>query len=125
MIWTDWGRLQMVARAGGYYGSVFQGFRGVTQGNPLSPTIFNVVVDAVESHLVKVMLEGVSKQGGRGQEGRHQNSQFYADDSMVASLDPGWLQGDFSTLVGIFDGVGLKTNVRKTIGMVCRLFQSL
>ena len=34
-----WGRMRKVARAGGYYGSAFQGFRGVTQGEPLSPTI--------------------------------------------------------------------------------------
>ena len=37
----------MVARAGSYYGKGFKVGRGVTQGNPLSPTILNVVVDAV------------------------------------------------------------------------------
>ena len=37
----------MVARVVGYYGDTFKGFRGVTQGDPLSNTIFNVVVDAV------------------------------------------------------------------------------
>ena len=46
----------MVVKAGGYYGSAFQGFRGVTQGDPLSPTILNVVVDAVVSHWVEVMV---------------------------------------------------------------------
>ena len=40
----------MVARASGYYGKAFKGARGVTQGNTLSPTIFNVVVDAVGRH---------------------------------------------------------------------------
>ena len=44
---TYWRRLTIVARAGGYYSTAFQGERGVTQGDPLSPTIFNVVVDAV------------------------------------------------------------------------------
>ena len=29
LLWTDWGWMQMVARAGGYYGSDFKGFRGV------------------------------------------------------------------------------------------------
>ena len=34
-----WDRTAMVARAGSYYGKGFKGGRGVTQGNPLSPTI--------------------------------------------------------------------------------------
>ena len=37
---------------------------------------------------------------------------------MVFSLDPIWIQEAFSTLVGMFDIVGLKTNVEKTVGMV-------
>ena len=40
----------MVAQAGRYYGTEFWGERGVTQGDPFSPTIFNVVVDAVVQH---------------------------------------------------------------------------
>ena len=38
---------------------------------------------------------------------------------MFTSLDPQWLQGGFSTLVGLFDRVVLKTNVGKTVEMVC------
>ena len=52
-----WHRLTMVTRAGGYYGTAFLGERGVTQGDPLSPTIFNVVVDAVVRHWVMGVLE--------------------------------------------------------------------
>ena len=48
----------MVARAGGYYGAAFQGARGVTQGDPLSPTIFNVMLDVVVRHWDTVMVEG-------------------------------------------------------------------
>ena len=44
---------------------------------------------------------------------------FYADDGMVAYTDPGWLQLVFDMLTGLFDRVGLHTNVRKTMGMVC------
>ena len=36
-----WRKSTMVARVGGYFGTRFKGERGVTQGNPLSPTIFN------------------------------------------------------------------------------------
>ena len=109
----------MVARAGGYHGTAFKGDCGVMQGDPLSPTIFNVVVDVVVMHWAMVMLEGAEDRGERGQAGRHKNTLFYADDGMVASLDPRWLQGEFSTLVGLFDRVGLWTYVGKTVGMVC------
>ena len=43
---------------------------------------------------------------------------------MVASSDPGWLHGGFSTLIGLFDRLGLNANVRKTVAMVFRPFQS-
>ena len=66
----------------------FQGFRRVTHGVPLSTTIFNVVVDAVVRHWVEVMVEGVCGKGGHGQEGRHQDSLFDANDDMIASSDP-------------------------------------
>ena len=46
----------MVTRAGGYYGDAFKGAWGVTQGDPLSPTILNVVVDAVVHHWATMAL---------------------------------------------------------------------
>ena len=55
----------MVARAGRYYGWSFQGFRSVIQVDPLSPTIFNVVVDDVLRHWVELMVDGTEGQGGR------------------------------------------------------------
>ena len=33
----------------GYYGEAFRGFRGLTQGDPLSLTIFNMAVEEVVS----------------------------------------------------------------------------
>ena len=44
---------------------------------------------------------------------------FYADDGMVASTDPRWIHTKFDTLTGIFDWLGMKTNVWKTVVMVC------
>ena len=94
--------------------------RGVTQGNPLSPTIFNVMVDAVVRHWVTLVVEEAEKRGERGKEERHQASLFYTDDGMVASSDPHWLHWSFTTLVGLFDRVVLNTNTRKTVSMTCR-----
>ena len=77
----------MVARSGGYYEEVFKGARDVTQGEPLSPTIFNVVVDAVVIHWVKMALDEEEK---KGNEGRHQAALLYANDGMVALSNPRW-----------------------------------
>ena len=64
---TYWRRLNMVAREGGYYGTAFRGERGVTQGDPLSPTIFNVVVDAVVRYWVNGLVD---EAGAKGETGR-------------------------------------------------------
>ena len=72
----------MVARAGGYYGEAFKGARGVTQGDPLSPKIFNVVVDAVNRHWIDGLVAETAEKGETGREGQHQSAVFYADDGM-------------------------------------------
>ena len=52
---TYWDQLHMVAKIGGYFAPPFKGYLGVTQGDPLSPTVFNVVVDALIRHWVTVL----------------------------------------------------------------------
>ena len=59
----------MAARSGGYYGTAFKGEQGVTQGDPLSPTLFNVVVDAVVRHWLEGLQaekEEKDEEGGGG-----------------------------------------------------------
>ena len=90
----------------------------MTQGDPLSPTIFNVVLDDVVPNWVTVVIAGAEERGERGQKGRNQAALFYTYDGMVASYDPRWIQGAFNTRIGLFDRVGLRKNVRKTVGMV-------
>ena len=74
----------------------------MTQGDPLSPTIFNVVVDVVIHQWVTLDMAEAEKRGERGDYGSQQAALFYADDGMVASSDPRWLQWEFDTLVGLF-----------------------
>ena len=119
-----WRRLTIVARGGGYYGTAFGGERGVTQGDPLSPTIFNMVVDAVVRHWVNRIMEKAEARGETGREGWHQAALFYADDGMVVLSEPAWLQGAFTALVGLFDRVGLRKNAGKTVSMVCHPCQA-
>ena len=46
----------MVSWAGGYYGAPLKGYRVVTQVDPLSLTIFNVVVDAVVQYCLSMVM---------------------------------------------------------------------
>ena len=99
-----WHRLTTVAWAGGYYRESFGGERGVMHGDPLSLTIFNVLVDAVVRHWVHRIMEEAEARGDTGREGWHQAALFYANNSMVTSSDPAWLQGAFTALVGLLTG---------------------
>ena len=108
----------MVAYAGGYYRAEFQGFRGVTQGDPLYPTISHVVVDSVERHWAAVLEESKGGQEGHRREGQHRGYFVYSDDGMLASTELEWLQGAFNTLARLSNRVRLQTNVSKTVGML-------
>ena len=50
-----WDYLNMVDRAGGYFGLLFKGYCSVTQGDLLYPTLFDVVMDTVIRHSVTVV----------------------------------------------------------------------
>ena len=54
--------------AGGYYGPVFKDFLGVTQVDPLSLNIFNVIVDLAVRHWVSLVVEGEEGPEGWGRE---------------------------------------------------------
>ena len=108
----------MVDCAGGYYREAFQGLRGVTQGDPLYPTVFNVVLDVVVRHCVLLVMEGVEGKEGWVREMLRCTALFYVGDGLTESTDPEWLQGAFNNLLGLFNRVGIKKNVGKTIVMI-------
>ena len=68
----------MVDRTGGYYGVALQDFGGVTQGEQLSSTIFNVVMDAVVCNWVSLVAGAAEEPYVRGREVLHGTTFFYA-----------------------------------------------
>ena len=110
----------MVVKAGGYFGRPFKGYRGVTKGDPLSPIIFNVVMDAVIHHWVTVVMLEEAGVGGPGMTILDLAAYFYADYGLVESTQLERLQRSFDVLIRILDRVGLQTNTAKTVGMVCQ-----
>ena len=45
---------------------------------------------------------------------------FYADDDMIGSRDPEWLQGEINVHIGLFRRVILMTNIEKFKTMTCQ-----
>ena len=102
-----WDGLVLCAKQGGYYGrELIQSDRGVTQGGVASPTIFNIVVDAI----IREMLYR--------RPGPSLTVKFYADDGRLASTSDGELQGALDDATELFRCFGMEMNPIKTKAMV-------
>ena len=75
--------------------------RGVTQGDVDSPTIFNLIIDAVLRKIKRDINFGKSTMS------------FYADDGLVENSDSESLQRDVDELVCLFAKFGLESKQRK------------
>ena len=76
----------------------------------MSPTIFNLMVDAVIRKWERLLLLKGIPLG----EIRELVAVFYADDGLIAARSPKKLQTAIDLLTGLFDRVGLQTNTKKT-----------
>ena len=86
----------------------------MTQGYPLSAKIFNIVVDpVVREVLLEVCGPREAQHGFRWAVGEH-NVCFYEDERQIAWRNPIWVQTALTTMVRIFERVGLQTNLSKT-----------
>ena len=109
----------MVPKSGKYCGHPFSTGRGVTQGDPVSPTLFNIIVDeVVRETLQEICGPQEAQHGFRWSEGEH-NICFYAYDGRIAGKYLIWVQAALITMVRIFERVGLQTNLDKTKAMIC------
>jgi hypothetical protein len=114
-----WESQQLVARQAGYHGRPFSATRGVTQGDPLSPTFFNIVVDAVVRYWLSLVLDGTETDDGLGRSVAEQLALFYADDGLIGARNHEWLQTALDCLISLFERMGLRTNTSKTKAMTC------
>ena len=96
-----------------FFGAPFQAHRGVTQGDIISPCIFNIVIDAVlrtwytrvNPMIERAVLPEIS-------------ANFYADDGLIAGFNAEQVQHGLSTITELFAKVGLNMNAAKTKSMV-------
>ena len=96
----------------------------MTQGYPLYSTIFNMVVDTVIHHSSTMMAGKATGPEVFGRVVQNLSALFYVDDRLLDSLQPSRLQKKLDVLMGLFNRAGIKTNVGKTVGMICQLFHT-
>jgi Reverse transcriptase (RNA-dependent DNA polymerase) len=103
-----WSKLWVAPRQAGFYGNPIKSDRGVTQGDPLSPILFNILIDAIVRETKRI-------------HGHHaSNIIFYADDGLITGTDPVQLQNYLNTMTTLFLKVGLQINSDKTKIMIAR-----
>jgi hypothetical protein len=103
-----WQHHHVIPRASGYHGRCFKAHRGVTQGDIISPMIFNILVDCL---ITKWKEE---------QPNTKVDAIFYADDGVFSSYEIGTLIDTVETFRQWFAQVGLQMNQKKTKAMICR-----
>ena len=102
----------------GMFGKVFKGKKGVTQGDIVSPTIFNIMVDEV----VRVVQADIADQ--EAGQSNQTTGIFYADDGYVAGTDGTRVQQVMQLYTQQFKLLGLHMSYAKTkmlIGQVNHL----
>ena len=122
-----WENAELACRAEGNFGRIFKADRGVTQGAPLSPKIFNILVDAVVREWLRQLFgDDIAKvvfgATGPGEEQRLLRlfvALFYTDDGHIALRDPVLLDHALVIILGLFKRVGLCTNTTKMEAMIC------
>jgi hypothetical protein len=105
-----WAAQKMAVHQNGYLSKPFSVERGVTQGDIPSPTIFDIVVDAVIRCWTVEALEDKDAQI---------SSIFYADDGVLTSNDAISLQTSSDHLLSLFRRVNLEANMKKSKSMIC------
>ncbi len=114
-----WDQAELLCQAEGNFGKPFKARQGVMQGDPLSPKLFNILVDAV----VRECIDRLNGEWG-DIKGVHWAVDafvaiFYADDALVASRHPALLQMALDVLAELFGRVGLLMNTKKTQTTPC------
>ena len=89
-----WDHQRCVAKCRNYHGETFVPYHGVAQGGVVSPTFFNVLVNAVvRKWWIDVMDDMTTANTGlQGDNVGRMTSLFYADDGAIESKDHKWLQ---------------------------------
>jgi uncharacterized protein (DUF433 family) len=102
-IWTN---DKLIPKQNKCFGKPIFAARGVQQGDIMSPTLFNIMIDAV-----------IRDYEARARIDNKTTIQFYADDGFIGSPDYVVAQYTLNVLGQSFQSIGLNINVEKTESM--------
>ena len=91
LVTSYWYQQRIVSKSGKFLGKYFWAGRGVTQGDPMSPMIFNIVVDAVVRAFLDVVCGTQEAQHVLGWLYGEKNLVFYANDGKIVGQDHKWV----------------------------------
>ena len=113
ILYQYWEHLLMVSQAGRYYIALSKGCQGFAQGDPISPTIFNMELESVIWHWLTVVTGEEAGPEVFGSEFQWLAALFYADNGILVSPEPARIMGAIDILTDIFNQVRLQPNARK------------
>ena len=103
-----------------FHEPAFPATSGTTQGELVSPKLFNVVVDNfIQTWLAMTVEDQRLDHDGLGDTVGRCLEVFYADDGMVVSRELDCLQHAMNVLVVLYRRFGLAANVAKSRKMTC------
>ena len=97
-----WDRKKVVPKAGKFFGYPFNTERVVTQGYPVSPMIFDIVMEAVVRAVLLEVCRPQEAQHGFGWVAGEHNICFYADYGRIAGRNLIWVQAALAAMVRMF-----------------------
>ena len=119
ILYNYWKRHQIVSKVVKCLGAASVTGRGVTQGNPEPPMIFNIVVYAVVRAVLEEVCSLQEAQNGMGWAVGERNLVFYADGRRIGGRYHEWVQDALTVMIDIFQRMGMEMNLGKTKAMVC------
>jgi len=100
LIALQWDKMQVIPKQADFFGIPFYQDSGQITGSILGPLIFNIVVDLVVRYWMTIMVDDGGTSAMTGLTVKELLLLFYADDGMIASRDPAWLQEALTVLRG-------------------------